>query len=126
MSSSNLLNTVKRFQRDLSNENLSTLTEKIYQIWINAGSTKNIFTEGYRLVDYLEELIREQQTFNDQFFILICCVLAKNATFFHAFLSDEKHFEKLFKSSIPKPIHLLRFDNKNRFSFSFSFSYSMF
>jgi hypothetical protein len=108
------LNSIKKIyaerdQLENSSEQFQLLSEKLYQIWMKPQILSNINNAGYSVVDYLEELILQNQL-NDDYFILIINTLAKNEYFYQSLLNDQKRFVRLFNSNIPKIVYLMRFD----------------
>ncbi len=105
------LNTIKKLYTEseylnISTEKLQILSDKIYQIWMRSINTRNI--EGYYVIQYLEEFIKNNQM-NDQFFILIINILSKNTNFYQLVLNDHQRFKQLFNLSIKKTVYLIRY-----------------
>ena len=108
-----LFNTIKKIyiereHLENSSERFQILNEKLYQIWMKPQILSNINQEGYSIVDYLEELILNNEL-HDDYFALIISTLAKNEHFYRAVLNDQKRLMKLFNSSTSKTIYLIRF-----------------
>lgn len=108
------LKSIEKLISDYNDENfsiekISFHSEKLFQIWKNLP-IETINNEGFRVVQYVEEILINQNQHNDKIFILILSTLAKNKEFFQLVLIDYKRFQRLFASSTIKPSCLMRFD----------------